>query len=127
MKAVPESLRKWFVLHAVVDLVFAIPLFFYPEWFLRLMGWPYYDPVTARLVAAALFGIGLESYFGRHGSIDSFRSMLRLKIIWSLAATVGILWTMFALPEKPLIGWGLALVFGAFHGLWLYWRRRLSM
>ena len=126
MDPVPKSLRNWFVLHCIIDLFFAIPLFIFPEKFLALIGWPYFDPVTARLVAAALFGIGLESWLGRNGSVDSYRGMLRLKVIWSAVAVAGVLITMLSIPEKPLIGWGLALVFAAFNVLWVYWWRRLG-
>ncbi len=122
---VPTALKKWFVAHCIIDLAFAIPLFFFPELFLALLGWPSFDPITTRLVAAALFGIGLESYLGRNANSEQYRGMLRLKIIWSAFATLGILMAMLGLPERPLVGWMLAVVFAGFNGLWLYWYRKL--
>ena len=53
---VPTILRVFFMIHFFVDIVFAIPLFFIPIRFLEFAGWTTVDPVTARLVAAALFG-----------------------------------------------------------------------
>ena len=120
-KSVPPALKTWFVVHCIVDLVFAVPLFIFPEKFLALLGWPFFDPLTVRLVAAALFGIGLESYLGRNGGVERYRSMLRLKIIWSGAATLGILIAMFSLPEPPVVGWLLAVIFAGFNGLWVWW------
>lgn len=119
-------MKNWFVVHCLVDLAFAIPLFLYPEWFLALLRWPYFDPIAIRLVAAALFGIGLESWLGREGSPEQYRGMLRLKIIWSAAAVLGILLGLFPLSEPPLAAWALALVFAGFNGLWVYWYRRLA-
>ena len=47
-------------------------------------------PVRALVSAAALFGIGIESYLGRNAGVEAFTGMLNLKIIWSLSAVVGI-------------------------------------
>ena len=58
---VPSSLRSWFVVHFVADIVFALPLFLAPQWTLTLLGWRAVDPIATRLVAAALFGIGIQS------------------------------------------------------------------
>ena len=85
---VPVWLRRWFVVHFVADWIFALPLFVAPRAFLGLLGWTEVDPVSARLVAAAHFGIGTESLLNRNGTVESFRSMLNLKIIWSATATL---------------------------------------
>ena len=94
-----------------------------PEWSLTLLGWEAVDPVATRLVAAALFGIGIESLLGRNSTADTFRAMLNLKIIWSFAATLGILWSM--LEDGPMLGWGLFGIFLAFHVLWISYRVKL--
>ncbi|GAG91612.1 unnamed protein product, partial [marine sediment metagenome] len=62
---VPTALKKWFIVHFITDMVFAIPLMIIPELFLNLMGWITVDPVSSRIVAAALFGIGIESFLVR--------------------------------------------------------------
>ena len=124
--SIPSTLKTWFIIHCVVDLLFAIPLFFFPERILSFLEWPYYDPLTTRLVAAALFGIGLESYLGSRAPKSHYLGMLRLKRIWSAAATIGILLTMFTIPIKPMIGWVLAVIFGAFHFIWWYFQMKLK-
>ncbi|TNE56819.1 MAG: hypothetical protein EP344_11715 [Bacteroidetes bacterium] len=123
--SVPKALKRWFVVHCIIDMVFAIPLFLAPAWFLDVMGWPVVDPLTSRLVGAALFGIGLESYFGRHGTWAQFNGMLRLKIIWSAFATLGILWTLTGMEDAPPAGWLVLAVFAGFNGLWVYWYRKV--
>jgi len=117
---VPKGLRIWFVVHFVADLLFALPLFFAPEFTLKLFGWTTVDPFTTRLVAAALFGIGIESLLGRNAGLEGFLGMLNLKVIWSASALLGILWTQ--LTGGPVMGWAFLAVFGAFHILWLYYR-----
>jgi hypothetical protein len=117
---VPKSLRVWFVIHFFADLAFAIPLFLAPTWTLELLGWEAVDPVATRLVAAALFGIGIESLLGRNADRGSFLTMLNLKVIWSATASLGILWSV--LDGGPTMAWGLFAVFAGFHVVWLRYR-----
>ncbi len=125
-KAVPTALRYWFVLHFAVDMIVAVPLFFAPNEVLGLFGWIEIDPFAARLTAAALFGIGLESLLGRNAKRESFNGMLQLKIIWSAFATIGLAWsTLEGNLKYPIIGWLLTGVFAAFNALWWYCLLRL--
>ncbi len=119
----PKSLRSWFVFHFVADVVFAVPLFLAPRAFLGLLGWPCVDPVTSRLVAAALFGIGIQSLLGRNGGLEEFRGMLSLKVIWSGFATLGLLWSV--LEGGPTSGWLFVAIFAGFNGVWSFYRWKL--
>ena len=107
----PEALRRWFVLHFVVDLLFAIPLMLAPEWSLGLIGWAPVDPVAVRLVAAALFAIGIESYLGRNAGPEAYSDMLNLKIIWSAGAVLALALGLLA-GRQP--AWALALLLSIF-------------
>jgi thiol:disulfide interchange protein len=118
---VPRSLRFWFVIHFVVDFIFAIPLLVAPVWLLTLFGFESPDPFTARLVGAALLGIGGESLLGWEGSAEAFRAMLNLKIIWSLAAISGIILTLL-FNGGPFMAYLVLLIFAGFSGLWMYYR-----
>ena len=119
----PASLRLWFVVHFVADVVFAAPLFLAPRAFLGMLGWSAVDPLATRLVAAALFGIGIQSLLGRNEPTATFRAMLNLKIIWSACATAGLVWSQ--LEGGPPLGWAFVGVFGAFNVVWTYFRWRL--
>lgn len=121
---VPLGLRRWFVIHFIADVVSAVPLFVAPEWFLGQLGWSAVDPISTRLVAAALFGIGIESYLGRNAGIEAFRAMLNLKVIWSATAAVGVLWSQ--LDGGPPAGWGVFAIFAGFHLVWLRYRLLLG-
>ena len=117
---VPRSLRRWFIIHCVVDLLVALPLLLAPRALLGWLSWQAIDPMAARIVAAALFGIGLESYWGRNGSVETFRGMLRLKVIWSGTSLLGALWSQA--EGGPPAAWAVVVTFGVFHVIWLrYW------
>ncbi|HAK46606.1 MAG TPA: hypothetical protein DCO79_11900 [Spirochaeta sp.] len=126
-----KKLKTWFIIHFTIDVIFAAVLFIAPVTFLSFMGWESVDSYTARLVAAALFGIGIESLLARKSTLESFKSMLMLKVIWSAAAVIG---TAISLIEnaqgRPLLAWGILLIFFAFNIVWTRFfflvRRRLS-
>ncbi len=122
---VPKALRRWFVIHFVTDMGFATPMMIAPVKLLTLFGWETIDPFMTRLAAAALFGIGIESYLGRNASAESYRNMLNLKIIWSLGAVAGAVWTLIQYPGSPPMLWGVLVIFGGFNLVWVYWRNKL--
>jgi len=120
-------LRFWFIVHFYADIIFAVPIFLFPEYFLRLAGWQSIDPIATRGVAAALFGIGIESYLGRNSGIEAYKQLLNLKIIWSLMATIGLIIALIQnVNNRPIILWVIFIIFILFHFLWVYWRVRLQ-
>jgi hypothetical protein len=124
---VPKLLRIWFVVHFVIDFAFALPLMVVPSRFLSLLGWTVVDPIAARLVSAALLGIGIESLLSRNASMERFRGMLSLKIIWSTSAVAGLLFSLIQNRVGwPFFGWALLVVFAGFNVLWVYWKLRIE-
>ena len=121
---VPRGLRRWFVFHFWADIVFAVPLFFAPRATLMFFGWREVDPAATRIAAAALFGIGIQSLLGRNDSVDTFRALLTLKVIWSGTATLGLLWTQ--LQGGPPAGWLFVAIFAVFNAVWTRYRLLLS-
>ena len=122
-RPIPTSLRVWFVIHFVIDIIFAIPMLLIPEFLMPLMGWSVVDPITSRLVGAALLGIGVESLLGRNANHDVFKAMLNLKIIWASGAVLGI--GLGILKGGPPLAWIFLVIFAAFLGLWVYYRVKL--
>lgn len=120
-------LERFFVLHFIIDVSIAVPLFIAPMFFLKILGWHDIDPVAARLVASALFGIGIESYLGRNSSSEAMINMLNLKIIWSLSAIIGIIISIAESNyETPFLLKLILAVFIFFNLIWIYWRMHLN-
>jgi len=127
MKPVPKMLRLFFIIHFFVDISVAIPLFIWPEAVLSLIGRNCFDPFAARMIAAALFGIGIESLLSRNASAESYKSMLGLKIIWSSMAIAGMILTMIQYPGFRLLSTALFLaIFVVFNVIWTFWALRLK-
>ena len=92
MRSVPSSLRKWFVFHFVVDMLTGIPLLFFPQVIVPLLGLT--DLVAVRVVGAAMLAIGGASLVVRNSTREVFDALLVLKIIWSSFAIVGLIWSI---------------------------------
>ena len=123
LDTVPNGLRTWFVIHFAADVLFGIPLLFFPKIVLNLFGWNSYDPIMTRLVGAALMGIGIESLLGRNADADTYRAMLNLKVIWASSALFA-LGAGIAEGAAP-IAWAFLVIFFVFWCVWVYYRLAL--
>ena len=121
---IPQGLRRWFILHFIVDLILAIPLFIAPIWFIQLFGFENANPVIARLVASALFGIGGTSFLIRNATVNTYKTLLTLKIIWSTAAIIGSL--LAILEGAQASTWIIIALFLPFSIVWIYYQSKLS-
>ncbi|MDK1027777.1 MAG: hypothetical protein QGM50_05295 [Anaerolineae bacterium] len=120
---VPKTLRTWFVIHFIADVLFGFPLLFFPQAILNFFGWTTYDPIMTRLVGAALLGIGIESFLGRNASADTYRGLLNLKLIWSSCALFAI--GVGIAEGAPISAWLFLVVFVMFWGVWVYYRVKI--
>ncbi len=120
---VPVALRRWFVAHFIVDLAVALPLLIAPVTFLEAIGWTVVDPTSARVVAAALIAIGVQSFTARNDGVEAYRTMLNFKLLWSWSA-VGCL-LVAAADGGPDPVWAFMAVFIGFSGVWFHYRVRV--
>src|SRR2546422_8721778 len=120
MVEAPSALRRWFVFYFAVDWAVGVPLLVAPEILLRFFGWHEIDPIATRLFAAALIAIGGQSLLGRNGSVNEFRAMLNLKLIWAAAAAIAL--GIGVLGGGPALTWLGLVVFGGFLAGVLSWR-----
>jgi hypothetical protein len=120
---VPASLRTWFRVHFVIDLLAGLPLLLFPGRSLGLLGWTTIDPVATRLCGAALLGIGGSSLIVERYGIAGYRALLALKVIWSVAA----IFALFAgiAEGAPPAAWAFLSIFIAFSGVWMSYVIRL--
>ena len=119
---VSKPLQNWFFVHFIVDLIFGLPLFFAPTYFLNLFGLQA-EPYTARLLGAAIIGIGTTTYFMKK-DIESFKFVLKRKIVWSISAIIAIGITL--LEGGSNVGWLLLIIFTIFAITWIYYIKKLK-
>ncbi|MBI2037882.1 MAG: hypothetical protein HYT15_03050 [Candidatus Magasanikbacteria bacterium] len=117
---IPNSLRIWFFVHFLVDYAFAVPIFLSPYQTLTFLGWQTVDPISARLFAAALFGIGGVSFISIHSEAAVYKNFLILKIIFSFFAIIGFLFTILT-ASVPGLSWAVLAIFAVFCLVWIYY------
>lgn len=122
--AVPLGVRRWFVVHFIADLLFAAPLFIAPVITLRQFGWETVDPVATRLVASAFLAIGTTSLLTRNADASSYRSLLILKLIWSVMALISLMINL--VHGAPLFTWAAVAIFVVFFFVWAYYFKKLK-
>lgn len=122
---IPASLKTWFVVHFVADMLFGIPLLFAPLWTMELFGFQGVEDITARLVGAALIAIGGTSLMAKNGSLDSYRSLLSLKLIWSSTAILGLVLSL--LHTKNSMIWLFIAIFAVFFLIWHHYYQKLKV
>src|SRR3989344_9178070 len=117
-----SSLKMWFIIHFIVDYIFGIPLLLAPQWTLTLFGFQAAELLTPRLVGAALLGIGGISLIARNESKEVYRSLLLLKILWSVSVIIAIILTL--IEGAPTSSWIILMIFIFFSGLWCHYLRK---
>jgi hypothetical protein len=115
---VPPSLRSWFIVDAVVDFLAAAPLLVAPELMLRRLGWTCVDPISARLVGAAMLANAVATFASRAAGVETYRALLRGKLIWCVAGAASMLIAVGS--GAPSAAWLFLSMFVAFAGVWLH-------
>ncbi len=115
---VPPSLRSWFIVDAVVDFLAAAPLLAAPELVLRRLGWTCVDPISARLVGAAMLANAAATFASRAAGVETYRALLRGKLIWCVAGAASMFIAVGA--GAPSAAWLFLSMFVAFAGVWLH-------
>jgi hypothetical protein len=121
---IPKSLRIWFIIHFIIDMLFAIPLLFFSAWTLNLFGFSLENLLFARLVGAALIGIGGASFLVRDKPKNVYLTLIDLKILWSLAAILAIIWSI--IEGAPKTTWLFLAIFVGFSIVWQYYKIKLK-
>ncbi len=122
MKNVPDGLRTWFIIHFWADILFALPLMFAPAFSLTLLGFPVAETLTPRLVAAAFLAIGGTSLLLRNKGVETYDTLLTLKIVWSAAAMIGIV--LAIIEGTSPFAWAVLAIYVMFFSVWVYYKRK---
>jgi hypothetical protein len=121
MEKVSKGLKNWFLVHFLIDIVFGIPLLFFPEFILNFIGFEFLELFSFRLIGAALIGIGGASFFTK--SFYEFKIMLTFKILWSVGAIIALVISLFLEYRIELVY--VLGIFVVFSVVWIYYMVKL--
>ncbi len=126
------KLRYWFVLNAVVELIFAVGLLLAPKTMLGLLGLSLSSAVSfgattnfvTQLLGGALIGLGLQSWFAGgltevNGRRSSAISLFVFHIIGFALALLGMFSRLMSVMGWALVGIFLVLALGYAYFLFM--------
>lgn len=120
-----KNLKKWFIAHFIIDLIFAIPLILTPKTILSIIGINEAGALlSTKIVGCALIAIGGNSFLMRNSNIETYKSMLRLKMLWSGSIIFSILASLTELKIQTSIF--LLSTFTGFFCVWAYYFKKLT-
>ncbi|MDU7692889.1 MAG: hypothetical protein E7K04_01400 [Helicobacter sp.] len=127
-----RALKITFIAHFIIDLIFALPLLFYPKFLFILFDFQSLDLITPRIIGSALFAIGTISLLVQNASKEVFISFLKFKLLWSsscvLALFLGLIGDEMVLQsmlaKASLIG--ALVIFAIFFSIWLFFYLKLK-
>tara|TARA_Y100000310_G_scaffold319858_1_gene375638 strand:- start:2632 stop:3009 length:378 start_codon:yes stop_codon:yes gene_type:complete len=123
-KDVPNSLRIWFKIHFILDYVIGIPLLLIPIVILEDFGWQTIDPFATRLVGAILIGIGSISLLENRSGIETYNTLLNLKLIMTFTAIIAVLLSL--MEHGFFMGYVIGIVLVLYFFLWSYYKYRIG-
>ena len=119
-----KALKYTFLIHAIVALIFGLPLLLAPGRFLMLFGWLRIDSMISRVLGAALLGLAWSSWRSWQATDKAqVTTLLELEAIFTVLAVVGLLRELVIFPY-PIIYWLLCAVLAIFAAAWIAFRLR---
>ncbi len=114
-----KALKYTFLVHAVVGVLFGVPLLIAPGRFLGWIGWAPIDPIISRLLGAALLALAWSSFRGWQATERAQVAILvKMEAVFTVLGCVGLLrHLLFA--HYPAMVWIVFAILGIFAIAWI--------
>jgi len=103
---ISKYLKYVFLASGLAAFIFGLTFIFFVETYYSLLSWPYQDPLFARVLGAALIGLGILQWLSyREKNWENVRNLVIMMIVWHvLGAIVSISGQfLFNLPLGNLV------------------------
>lgn len=119
-KSIPQGLKIAFLVHLAISLVFGLLLFIIPGRFLRFTDWQPIDPVTSRLLGAALLAMALGDWLCYQATEwEAVAVLLQFHIGYTVLGAIGLLRHLLFVPT-PTSAWVDLAILVIFAAVWIY-------
>ena len=113
---------KWtFFIHFIVTLFFGVVFTMLVDFYLGIIGWPYFDPITLQLFGFTFYAFSLSSFIAwKETEWEKVKTIVIMEIAWFMGGVYVMFWSIYwgiqlpFLPELPLMGWIYLIIFSAF-------------
>ncbi len=103
---ISKLLKITFLIHFFVAVIFGLVFTVIVEIYLELVGWPYDDPVTGRVLGAVFLGFAVSSLLSwRETKWESVKIVVQMEIAWLIIGTAVHFFAIFTDPLLPFIIW----------------------
>ena len=114
-----KALNITFLIHAIVSVVGGLLLLIIPGRTLLFFGWAPIDPITSRLLGAALLALAWSSFRGWQATERvQVQILVELEAVFTVLACVGLLRHLLFARYLPIV-WLLFAVFAVFAIAWI--------
>lgn len=118
-KEIPSLVRYIFLLGFIVTLIYGAWYFLIPESWSAVTGWPE-EPASIRVLGSFLLMLSVAAILAyRAESWQEVELYVIIVIVWTLLATIGMVWNMLVMT-LPIAGWFNAGLTALFLVLYLY-------
>jgi hypothetical protein len=114
-----KSLRTTFLVHAVVGVIFGVPMLLAPGRLLTWLRWRPIDPIISRLLGAALLALAWSSFRGwRAEDRRRVAILLEMEVVFTVLGCVGLLRHLL-FGAFPLVPWMVFAIMAIFAAAWI--------
>jgi len=115
-----KALKTLFGVHAVVAVVFGLPLLIIPGRLLMWVGWAPIDPIAGRLLGAAMLALAWSSFRGWQATDRARVAILvEMEAVYCVLACVGLLRHLL-IARYPWFPWFVFAIYLVFALAWIY-------
>jgi hypothetical protein len=121
---ISKLLKLTFLVHFFVSIIFGLLFIVLVELYVGVVGWPYLDPITGRILGATLLGLAAGSLLAwRETKWESVKIVVQIEIVWLMLGTAVHIFSIFAFPLLPFMIWVQAAILIFFLGafIWFYY------
>ena len=113
------STRVTFLVHAIVALIFGLPLLVMPGRVLDVLDWSPIDPILTRLLGAALLALAWSSFRGwRSESWSEVATIVEMEIVFTVLSVIAIV-RHLVVSSYPWYIWTILIVLVLFGIAWI--------
>jgi len=101
---ISKLLKITFLIHFFVAVIFGLVFTVVVEIYVELIGWPYEDFVTGRVLGAVFLGFAVASLLSwRETKWESVKIIVQMEITWLAIGTAVHFWAIFTDPLLPFM------------------------
>lgn len=98
-KEVSKGLKLWFLISAIVGLIFTIIYLMFLEIYWIMVDWPYFDPIFGRILGATLLTMSVISLLAyRETEWENVKLIVIFSALWQILVVIINIWSIFAAP-----------------------------